>query len=234
MERMIRPRQVVDALAVAARNARHPARRARLGRIGGAEWAHFVALGVFAYDRGGTSAVGVAGLVRLLPAAVIAPFAATLGDRFRRERFLLVVALAAQRRSSSRRVGAHAGSEIVVLARRPGSAISSTLFRPALQALLPSLARTPDELIASNGATSTIESLGTLIGPLVAGVLVATSGVGTVFAVGAGALLVAAAMLALSRSKAAIDSGSRDGPNLILRAASARSPAFPGRGYSSR
>ena len=41
-----------------------------------AEWAHFVALGVFAYDVGGTVAVGIAGLVRLLPAALVAPFAA--------------------------------------------------------------------------------------------------------------------------------------------------------------
>ena len=33
-----------------------------------AEWAHFVAFGVFAYEEGGVSAVGIAGLVRLLPA----------------------------------------------------------------------------------------------------------------------------------------------------------------------
>src|SRR5262245_5604775 len=46
-----------------------------------AEWAHFVALGVFAYDQGGTAAVGIAGLVRLLPAALVAPFAASFGDR---------------------------------------------------------------------------------------------------------------------------------------------------------
>ena len=58
-----------------------------------AEWAHFVALGVFAYGHGGSTAVGVAGLLRLLPAAAIAPFASSLGDRFRRERFLLALAL---------------------------------------------------------------------------------------------------------------------------------------------
>jgi hypothetical protein len=58
-----------------------------------AEWAHFVALGVFAYDVGGTAAVGIAGLVRLLPAALVAPFAASFGDRFRRERFLAVIGL---------------------------------------------------------------------------------------------------------------------------------------------
>src|SRR5918995_4479273 len=58
-----------------------------------AEWAHFVALGVFAYNAGGTVAVGIAGLVRMLPAALVAPFAASLGDRFRRERFLIAIAL---------------------------------------------------------------------------------------------------------------------------------------------
>ena len=58
-----------------------------------AEWAHFVALGVFAYDAGGAVGVGIAGLVRMLPAALVAPFAASLGDRFRRERFLVAIAL---------------------------------------------------------------------------------------------------------------------------------------------
>jgi len=68
--------------------------------------------------------------------------------------------------------------------------------RPALQALLPSLARTPEELIASNGATSTLEGLGTLVGPLVAGVLVSLMDVGLAFAAGALAFLVAAVLMA--------------------------------------
>ena len=58
-----------------------------------AEWAHFVALGVFAYTEGGTTAVGIAGLVRMLPAAIVAPLASSLGDRFRRERFLTAIAV---------------------------------------------------------------------------------------------------------------------------------------------
>ena len=90
---MSRLHQALGSLVVAARNA--DMRRAELawGATISAEWAHFVALGVFAYDHGGSTAVGVAGLVRLLPAAVIAPFASSLGDRFRRERFLLGLAL---------------------------------------------------------------------------------------------------------------------------------------------
>ena len=65
--------------------------------------------------------------------------------------------------------------------------------------MLPSLARNTRELIGSNGASSTVESLGTLIGPLLAGVLVSVADVGVVFAVGAGAMLAAAIFFSLVR-----------------------------------
>ncbi len=160
-----------------------------------AEWAHFVALGVFAYAHGGTTAVGISGLVRLLPAAVIAPFASSLADRFRRERFLLVVALLGAGALIVSSAGAMAGERFVVFSAAAVVGVCSTLFRPALQAILPSLAPTAKDLIAANGATSTIESLGTLAGPLAAGLLVAFADVAAVFAAGAVALLVAAALL---------------------------------------
>jgi MFS family permease len=83
--------------------------------------------------------------------------------------------------------------------------VTTTLIRPTLQALLPSLARTPEELIASNGATSTIEGLGTLVGPLLAGVLVALSEPGLVFAVGAATLLLVAVPLSRVRVEGRIE-----------------------------
>jgi MFS family permease len=160
-----------------------------------AEWAHFVAFGVFAYGEGGAAAVGIAGLVRLLPAAIVAPFAASLGDRFPRERFLLGMTLVGSAALGGSAVAFFAGAEVLVFAFAALLGLAVTLIRPALQALLPSLARTPEELIASNGATSTIESLGTLLGPLLAGVLVSVADAGLVFAVGAGALLLASLLL---------------------------------------
>jgi MFS family permease len=193
---MRRAAQAVAALVAAVRNAN--VRRVELawGAAIGAEWAHFVALGVYAYEHGGTSAVGVAGLVRLLPAAAVAPFAASFGDRFRRERLLLAVSLLGSGALAASAAAAFAGGRTAVFAFAALVGLSSTLFRPALQALLPSIARTPEELIASNGATSTIESVGTLVGPLVAGVLVAVASVGVVFVVASAALLAAAALLA--------------------------------------
>ena len=192
---MLRARGTFAAIGVAVRNEN--VRRVELawGASIAAEWAHLVALGVFAYERGGTSAVGIAGLVRLLPAAIIAPVAAPLADRFRRDRFLLAVTLLGAVALAASAVAAFAGQHVLVYAFAAVVGISTTLIRPTLQALLPSLARTPEELIASNGATSTIESLGTLIGPLLAGVLVAVSSAGVVFAVAAGAVLAGAALL---------------------------------------
>ena len=187
--------QVLQALSgIAGIWRNRELRRAQLGWGAAitAEWMHFVALGIFAYEAGGPLAVGIAGLVRLLPAALLAPFAAALGDRFRRERFLLATSLvgAAALAGSAAAValGAH---EIVVFALAAPVGAASTLVRPALQALLPSLARTPTELIASNGATSTVEGIGTLVGPLAAGVIVSLGDTGAVF--GAGALAFGAA-----------------------------------------
>jgi MFS family permease len=207
---MVRTSQVVSALGVAVRNDN--VRRVELawGAAIGAEWAHFVALGVFAYERGGTAAVGVAGLIRLLPAAAIAPFAASLGDRFRRERFLLAMTLVGSGALAASAAAAFAGEQVLVFAFAAVIGVSSTLIRPALQALLPSLARTPEELIASNGATSTVESVGTLAGPLLAGVVVSFADVGVVFIGGAGMLLAAAALLARVRVEGRITLSSTD------------------------
>ena len=203
--RVVRPGQVLAALGTAVRNA--DVRRVELawGAAIGAEWAHFVALGVFAYEDGGASAVGVAGLVRLLPAALIAPFAASLGDRFRRESFLLAMALVGSVALAGSALAFYADAEYLVYAFAALLGLATTLIRPTLQALLPSLARTSEELIASNGATSTIESLGTLVGPLLAGVLVSLADAGLVFAVGAGALVLAAMLLARVRVEGRID-----------------------------
>ena len=199
------PGQVLVGVKTAVRNEQ--IRRAELawGCAIAAEWAHFVALGVFAYDRGGASAVGLAGLIRLLPAAALAPFAAFLGDRFRRERFLAVVALVGSAGLAASAVGAFAGDRVSVFLSAAVMGVSVTLIRPALQALLPSLARTPGELIASNGATSVVEGVGTLAGPILAGVLVSVADVSVVFACGAVMLLIAAALFAGVRVEGRIE-----------------------------
>ncbi len=160
-----------------------------------AEWAHFVALGVFAYDHGGTELVGVAGFVRLLPAGLVAPFASSLGDRVRREwllLFLLVIEAAALVGSGA---AAAAGGRVGVLILAAVVGMTSTLVRPMFQSILPSLARTAPELVASNAASSAFEGFGVFVGPLVAGAALLVVGAGGVFVVAGASLLVAAAIL---------------------------------------
>jgi MFS family permease len=193
---MSRVRVLAASLLTAARNKQIRTVELAWAAAIAAEWAHFVALGIYAYGHGGAAAVGVAGLVRLLPAAIVAPFAASFGDRFPRERFILVTSLIGAVALAASAAAAAAGDTALVYVFAAVVGLAATLFRPALQALLPSLARTPQELIAANGATSTMEGLGTLVGPLLAGLLVAFTDPAAVFATAAGLFLLAALLLA--------------------------------------
>ena len=53
-------------------------------------YAFLIAVSVYAYNEGGEKAVGLIFLVRLIPAALISPFAGLVGDRYRRDWVLLV------------------------------------------------------------------------------------------------------------------------------------------------
>ena len=61
------------------------------GSISG-EYLALTALGVFAFGAGGASGVGLIAAAQMLP-VLLAPFAAALGDRFRRERVMALTDL---------------------------------------------------------------------------------------------------------------------------------------------
>ena len=184
-----------------------------------ADWAYLVALGIFAYQRGGAVAVGVAGVVRMAPAAIVAPFASLLGDRYRRLRLLLVneIIWTAALAASAVAFFAHTPTALVyVLAGVTGAC--STIFRPTLAALLPWLSQTSEQLVAANAALTTIESLGTLVGPLLGGLVVAALDPGAVFAVGAVASALAVVALAITRTEGEHMRRGQVGPGLIREA----------------
>ncbi|MGZ4110307.1 MAG: hypothetical protein ACXVP7_11560, partial [Actinomycetota bacterium] len=54
------------------------------------EYATWIALLVYAYARGAAAEAGLVAVIQLIPAAVVAPFAAFASDRFRRDRVLFV------------------------------------------------------------------------------------------------------------------------------------------------
>ncbi|MGE5272242.1 MAG: MFS transporter [Verrucomicrobiota bacterium] len=163
-------------------------------------WAYAVALAVYAYDVGGAKAVGIVSLVRAIPAAVSAPFTSTLADRLPRVPFLVATNLG--RAASIGGAGAVAlagGSEWVVYTLAGVAAILGTAFLPAESALLPDLARTPEELTAANVVRSTIESVSTFAGPAIGGALLAFWSPGTVMLATAGAFAAGAFFVALIR-----------------------------------
>jgi MFS family permease len=174
-------------------------------------WAASVALAVLAFRSAGTGAVSVVVLVQMLPAALAGPFLALLGDRFPRRRVMIgadvVRAVLVGAASALAFADAPIGSIYAIAAV---VAVTATAFRPAEAAILPTLARTPDELTAANVATSTLESLMSFAGPAIAGVLLAVAEPAACLALTAGAFVWSAALIAGVRHDEAAVAGRTD------------------------
>ena len=188
-----------DAGAAFASNWSNPnLRRAQLSFLGAwtAEWAFTVALGIVAYREGGALALGLVGLLRMVPSAILAPLLSPIADRGRRERVLILVSITRGIATAGAAVVvAVAGPPVLVYALAVLSTIAATLYRPAHSALLPSLCRTGHELASANMVRGLLDSAATLVGPLLAAVLLQFAGVDVVFAVAAAASFWAAALL---------------------------------------
>jgi MFS family permease len=165
------------------------------------EYAVWIAMLVFAYNRGGTAVAGLVAVAQLAPAAVVAPVAASLSDR-RSPVVMLAGGYLAQ-------VAGMAGTAAAIGAGAPLTAYAAAVFastavtatRPAQSALIPSLAATPDQLTAANVVAGWLEAAGAAAAGLLVGVLISLAGVGSVFAVCAGLGLVAALLVAGLRAQ---------------------------------
>ena len=151
-------------------------RRAQLAWMLGyaGEWSWLVALWVYAYQTSGVVAVGILGLARTVPAALLSPALSALTDRLPRHRVLLAIHTGRALLVGTAALAIVTGlPPLVVYAIAPLDAFLGVLHRPTQMALTPALARSPEELVASNVASSTFEGIGTLAGPALGGLLVA-------------------------------------------------------------
>jgi MFS family permease len=164
------------------------------------QYAFLVAVSVYAYGVGGEEAVGLIFLARLIPAALLAPFAGLLGDRYPRERVLLVTNVVRIVLVGAAALAVFADADPwVVYGLSIAATIATTPFRSSQAALTPSLARTPEELTAANAVASGVESVAVFAGPALAGVLFAVASTGLVFTITAALVVVSAAFLVLVR-----------------------------------
>jgi MFS family permease len=165
------------------------------------EFATWIAILVYAFERGGAAEAGVVAVILLIPSALVAPFAAYAGDRFRRDRVLLIDYLV-----QGVAIGATAltlyvdAAPWVVYTAATIASISITFTRPAQNSLVPALTETPDDLTATNVVTGVVEGSGKMLGPLAAGVLLGLSGPDAVFAVFAGVSLLGAVFVSRVRA----------------------------------
>ncbi|MEX2211068.1 MAG: MFS transporter [Gaiellaceae bacterium] len=185
--------------------------------VGG--WAYVVSLAVFAFREDGAYAVGALAVARWIVSGAAAPIAGIVGDRYPRVRVLIV--------SSTVRAAAISGAGLAVLADTSPfvvyalavtAAVAGTVFGPSEGALIPVLARSPLELTAANVSASTIESVGTFVGPALGGFLLAATSTEVVFFTAAG--LVASTTL--------IVAGIREGPRAISEEEEEESGFFAG------
>jgi MFS family permease len=115
--------------------------------------------------------------IQVLPGALTAPFLSALSDRFRRERVMSLAELA--------RAGAVALAAAAAWEHEPVGfvyllaavlAVASSMFYPARRSLVPLLIRAPVQLTSTNVVSVVLQSVGLIVGPLVAGVVLALTG----------------------------------------------------------
>jgi len=145
-------------------------------------WAYSTAVSVWAYGVGGAKAVGIFIAIRMALMAFATPFVSTLADRYPRKRVMILSDAYCAVTILIATLCLYAGTPpwpIFVLAVM--TSFGGSAFRASQGAITPQLANTPDELTASNGTSSTLESLAIFVGPAIGAGLLTIADVEVVF-----------------------------------------------------
>ncbi|MFL5872187.1 MAG: MFS transporter [Solirubrobacterales bacterium] len=172
---------------------------ARIG-ISFASWSFAIALGVYGFEAHGIVGAGLVALIRLLPGAVASPFSGLLADRYSRRQVLLVSAATMAAILAGAAIAAGAGAPTGVVFIFPALfAVASSGYAPAEAAMFPLLARTPQELSASNVNHAAMENAGFIAAAIATGVLLTATSPATVFAVAAAVTAATVVLIAFVR-----------------------------------
>jgi MFS family permease len=158
--------------------------------------AAFVALVALVLDRTRSPLWVSAALLSWIGVAGVAtPLAGALGDRFDRRRVMIASDLAG---AACFAALALASDPLAIVALAALAALAEAPFVPASAAAIPNLVADED-LPWANGLVSACRATGQLAGPIAGGVLVATAGPATAFAVNAVSFVASAAIVTTAR-----------------------------------
>jgi Cyclic nucleotide-binding domain len=156
------------------------------------ELAGTVALVVYALGAGGAALVAAYAASRTLAGMGVALVLTGITSRLRRDRLLRwITGVRMVLLAAAALLAAFGQPPAAVIAAGAASSALAGTYRPLQAAVLPWLVRTPAELAASNAVTAVMENSGALIGPLVAGGLLAVAVPAAAMAAAAGILAVA-------------------------------------------
>jgi MFS family permease len=160
-------------------------------------WAYATAVSVWAYDVGGPKAVGIFMAVRLAGMALTTPFVSTFADKYPRKQVMIYSDLYSAVLVVAATVCLYADTPALpVFVLAVLMAFGGSAFRAAQGAITPQLASTTEQLTASNGTASTLESLAIFIGPAIGSGLLAVTDVEVVFLLNAASFLWSMLMVA--------------------------------------
>jgi len=182
------------------------------------DWLYLVALLVFVYQTTKSPfLLALVGAARTVPAVVLSIPAGFVVDRVDRRRLLLGTDLI--------RAGLMVVIGSLVLIGAPiatvvgiglFSSVFTTLNRPAFGAYLPSLVRDETELGPANSAWSSLDSAAFIVGPAIAGLLVAAGGAAAAFFLnGLSFLAVALIVLTLPSERRSAKATEEGGPAMV-------------------
>ena len=160
----------------------------------GVDWALLVVSLVVAYGAGGAFLVGLVSLIRMLPAMAVNVLVDTSAQE-RPERSLVVVNLVRAAGAAAIAAAVVAGQPGIAFAALAVASAAGALVRPTTLALLPSVAVRPEELVSANTAGALGESVGTFLGPLFAGIVIARAGPASAAALAAAAGVIGAVVV---------------------------------------
>ena len=159
------------------------------------EGAYVVSVLVFAFQTGGAGAVALVTILRTAPSIVLVPLITTLAGARPADELLratLIVRIACVLVAGAAVVAATPPLVVYVLVAV--DSVVGTVLQPIRGSLLPSIARTPAELVTGNVGLTTGDSLGALLGPSLAAATLVVGGTAAPFIPGLVFLALATAI----------------------------------------